>query len=75
MLREIGSWRGHENSARFVGSRQREEGADKPISVVADTSKQYAVSEDRSRCPLRVSAFRLRGSKVHALRSRPQRKR
>jgi hypothetical protein len=31
MLSEIGSWRRHENSGRFVGSRPREEEADKPI--------------------------------------------
>jgi Tol biopolymer transport system component len=31
MLSEIGSWRRHENSVRFVGSRPREEGADSPI--------------------------------------------
>lgn len=27
MLNEIGSWRRHEDSVRFVGSRLREEGA------------------------------------------------
>jgi hypothetical protein len=27
----IGSWRRHENSIRFVGSRRREEGTHKPI--------------------------------------------
>jgi hypothetical protein len=31
MLGEIGSWGRHENSVGFVGSRPREEGADKPI--------------------------------------------
>ena len=31
MLSEIGSWRRHENSVRFVGGKPREEGNDKPI--------------------------------------------
>jgi putative transposase len=31
MLVGIGSWRRHENSVRFVGSRRREEGTHKPI--------------------------------------------
>ena len=41
MLREIRNWRRHENSVRFGGSRPREEGADKPISVVPETGKHY----------------------------------
>ena len=36
-MREIGSWRGHENSGRFVGSRPREEEADKLFSVAVVT--------------------------------------
>jgi hypothetical protein len=43
MLSEIESWRRHENSARFVGSRPPEEEADKPIFGRSDTSKHYAV--------------------------------
>lgn len=42
MLSEIGSWRMHENSGRFVGSRPRQEEADEPISLVADARKRYA---------------------------------
>jgi hypothetical protein len=43
MLSEIGIWRRHENSVRFIGSGQREEGAISPFSVVADTNRHYAV--------------------------------
>ena len=49
MLNEIGSWRRHENSVTFVGGRQqREEGPARQFSVLADSSKRYAVREDRS---------------------------
>jgi hypothetical protein len=40
---EIGSRRRHENSGRFVGSKPREEEADSPFSVVADTCKYYGL--------------------------------
>jgi len=43
MLSEIGSWRRHENSVRFVGSRPREEGPTRHFSVLADSRKRYAV--------------------------------
>jgi hypothetical protein len=47
MRSEIGSWKGHENSGRFVGSRPREEEADKPIfGRGGRSSKRYAVRED-----------------------------
>ena len=38
--------RRRENSVKFVGSRPRKEGADRPLSVVGDTGKRYAVKED-----------------------------
>lgn len=49
MLSEIGSWRGHENSGRFVGSRPREEEADKPIfGLGGHSSKHYDVRVDQA---------------------------
>ena len=48
MPSEIGSWRRRENSVKFVGSRPRKEGPDKPLSVVADTSKYYVVRRGQS---------------------------
>ena len=44
MLSEIGSWRRHENSVRFVGSKPLERRPICPFSVVAHTSKHYAVT-------------------------------
>ena len=44
MPSEIGSWRRRENSVKFVGSRPRKQGADRPFSVVAGTSKHHAVA-------------------------------
>ena len=45
MLSGIGSWKNHENSGRFVGSKPRAE-ADKPIFVVTDTGEHYAATVD-----------------------------
>jgi hypothetical protein len=56
MPSEIGSWRRHENSVRFVGSRPREEGPLNPFSVGADTSKHYAVREHLCRGAQQMSA-------------------
>jgi hypothetical protein len=46
MVSEIGSWRRHENSVRFVGGRRREEGADRLIVGRSGHSKHYAVDRD-----------------------------
>ena len=48
MPSEIGSSRRRENSVKFVGSRPRKEGADRPLSVVTDSSKHYAVDRELS---------------------------
>jgi hypothetical protein len=50
MLSEIGSWRRRENGVTFVGSRPREEKANKPFSVVADTNKHYADHHPQNPC-------------------------
>ena len=49
MPSEIGSWRRHENSVRFVGSRPHEEGPTRQFSVLADSGKRYAVDRERSK--------------------------
>ena len=60
MLSEIGSWRRHENSGRFVGSsRVKNEEADKPIlGQVVDTGKHYAVTVDLSRTEPHIDGWR-----------------
>jgi len=59
MLSEIGSWRRHENSVRFVGSGPREEGPISLFSVVADTNKHYAVYPANRSCPRGVNLVRM----------------